>query len=163
MEDQCQYIHNAQECKKKDCSLDNCSKRHPKPCYFWENFGKCKLGTNCAFKHKKHEKKCQYNLKSSQSKMKNKFGFKHEEVNKKKKKEMKVTYRKNVDRDVENKTKQLKLLHEEKDITKREFMDIMNKFSKMIGGMNTLWNDNHEEKRIHKNFSKSSPDLSSKQ
>ena len=52
----CRNKHNEEECKSKVCSSEDCSKRHPKPCFYWVKFGNCKLGVKCAYKHDKNEK-----------------------------------------------------------------------------------------------------------
>ena len=137
LQDECEKIHNAQECKNKVCSSDKCSKRHPKPCSSWEKFGKCRLGENCAYKHEKIEKKCYYWMKFGQCKKKNNCDFKHEEKDRKKNIEMHVSQSK-------KKANNPIQFHQDRDVVLNDFMQMVSemndKFSKILSGTNR----NHE-------------------
>ena len=47
----CRLSHIEEECQKKYCFSESCNMRHSKPCFYWVNFGDCKLE-----KHKESEK-----------------------------------------------------------------------------------------------------------
>ena len=38
-------------CEDESCDIIKCMKRHPKKCRYWANFGRCKFGTFCSYKH----------------------------------------------------------------------------------------------------------------
>ena len=47
----CRYQHNEELCETTQCDVYNCSKRHPKRCRYFEEFGRCKFGDFCSFAH----------------------------------------------------------------------------------------------------------------
>ena len=46
----CQLKHNNELCSNGYCSVKSCDKRHPKNCWWFNQFGRCKF-TFCAYKH----------------------------------------------------------------------------------------------------------------
>ena len=50
----CKNKHVTQVCDDEKCSQTKCHKRHPRMCRFFFNFGTCKLGNLCAYKHDKN-------------------------------------------------------------------------------------------------------------
>ena len=50
----CKNKHVTQVCDDEACSQTKCQKRHPRPCRFFSNYGTCKLGNVCAYKHGKN-------------------------------------------------------------------------------------------------------------
>ena len=70
----CKNKHVTQVCDDEKCSQTKCHKRHPRMCRFFFNFGTCKLGNLCAYKHDKNnefeklEKKMNDVLKRSMEK-----------------------------------------------------------------------------------------------
>ena len=49
----CKKKHVTQVCDDEKCSQTQCEKRHPRLCKFFSNYGTCKLGNDCAYKHGK--------------------------------------------------------------------------------------------------------------
>ena len=56
---QCQMTHFSESCVEKSCTGNNCDKRHPIACYFFERFGRCKFGVFCAYRHDKSKEQIQ--------------------------------------------------------------------------------------------------------
>ena len=52
----CKSKHENNECEKEVCEKWNCDKRHPKDCWWFSRFRRCKF-SNCAYKHGKSETK----------------------------------------------------------------------------------------------------------
>ena len=46
----CRSKHNNQECEKNDCGKWNCDKRHPRDCWWFNKFQRCRF-SNCSYKH----------------------------------------------------------------------------------------------------------------
>ena len=38
---------------QENCFLQDCQKRHPRPCKYFVHFNRCKFGENCKYKHEK--------------------------------------------------------------------------------------------------------------
>ena len=49
----CKLQHVKEVCHLEECSYENCQIRHPKRCFYFNKYGNCKLGSNCAYKHEK--------------------------------------------------------------------------------------------------------------
>ena len=47
----CRHRHIDVVCDKHDCEHETCSNRHPRRCRYFQQFGRCKFGTYCAFLH----------------------------------------------------------------------------------------------------------------
>ena len=47
----CRKRHNNSKCDYKDCDLNTCEKRHPKPCTYFLAYNRCKFGSFCRFNH----------------------------------------------------------------------------------------------------------------
>ena len=47
----CRHRHIDVVCDKHDCEHQTCSNRHPRRCRYFQQFGRCKFGTYCAFLH----------------------------------------------------------------------------------------------------------------
>ena len=47
----CRKRHVDELCKENACVIDLCSKRHPRQCRYYQNFGRCKCGKFCSFSH----------------------------------------------------------------------------------------------------------------
>ena len=47
----CRKNHIYEICLENDCDIQSCSKRHPRPCRFFQLYQRCKFGTYCAFNH----------------------------------------------------------------------------------------------------------------
>ena len=56
---QCQMTHFSESCVEKSCTGNNCDKRHPIACIFFERFGRCKFGVFCAYRHDKSKEQIQ--------------------------------------------------------------------------------------------------------
>ena len=49
---QCRKQHSAETCENFPCTVNSCSKRHPKVCRYFLFTGNCKFNENCSFLHK---------------------------------------------------------------------------------------------------------------
>ena len=49
--EKCRKQHVEELCKNKECEINQCRKRHPRPCRYFSAFQRCKFGEYCAFKH----------------------------------------------------------------------------------------------------------------
>ena len=49
--EKCRKEHVNDVCEKKDCEIHSCSKRHPKLCRYFREYGRCKFGTFCDYLH----------------------------------------------------------------------------------------------------------------
>merc|ERR1712204_63495 len=47
----CSKTHFSDICEIPVCSGYKCDKRHPKDCFFFKNYGRCKFGSYCTYKH----------------------------------------------------------------------------------------------------------------
>ena len=47
----CRYLHVNKICEDRNCDIRTCRKRHPKTCFFYKTYGRCKFGSYCKFKH----------------------------------------------------------------------------------------------------------------
>ena len=47
----CERTHFSEICETPKCSQYNCNKRHPRECFFFRTFGRCKFGTYCSYAH----------------------------------------------------------------------------------------------------------------
>ena len=51
----CSLKHNDTTCDNKTCDVRNCEKRHPKPCWWYTNYRRCKF-LYCAYSHSSEQK-----------------------------------------------------------------------------------------------------------
>ena len=50
--EKCRKTHENEECQNQsDCTIKECTKRHPKVCRTFDRTGKCRLKEDCAYKH----------------------------------------------------------------------------------------------------------------
>ena len=49
--EKCRKQHITEICSKDKCKETSCNLRHPRPCKFYMNFGRCKFGTDCLYLH----------------------------------------------------------------------------------------------------------------
>ena len=54
--DTCRKKHSKDICEVPQCKVINCHKRHPKTCRFYQEYGKCKFGDYCCYKHNENER-----------------------------------------------------------------------------------------------------------
>jgi hypothetical protein len=47
----CKLRHNSQICVDKSCEKYNCEKRHPRECFWYKQYGRCKFSP-CSYSHK---------------------------------------------------------------------------------------------------------------
>jgi len=47
----CEKIHLKDKCENPQCNGYKCDNRHPRECFFFKNFGRCKFGTYCYYTH----------------------------------------------------------------------------------------------------------------
>ena len=47
----CEKTHLIDTCEKPKCFGYKCNKRHPRECFFFRRFGRCKFGTFCSYAH----------------------------------------------------------------------------------------------------------------
>ena len=47
----CKRKHYEELCESKYCKEGNCKKRHPRDCFFYQVYGRCKFGEFCRFRH----------------------------------------------------------------------------------------------------------------
>ena len=52
----CRYKHANDECLEDNCNINICEKRHPKKCFYFKTFRKCKFGDYYRFSHTFHDK-----------------------------------------------------------------------------------------------------------
>ena len=57
--DTCRKRHTKEVCENSNCEVNKCGKRHPKPCRFYLEYGRCKFGEYCYYKHDKSDANCQ--------------------------------------------------------------------------------------------------------
>ena len=50
----CRKMHVSEHCMETKCENENCLKRHPKNCKFYDAYNRCKFGEYCAFAHKEN-------------------------------------------------------------------------------------------------------------
>ena len=53
----CKYTHRNEICQNEACDTFNCEKRHPKKCFWFMKYGRCKFSP-CSFKHSKENNNC---------------------------------------------------------------------------------------------------------
>ena len=130
----CKMNHVTEECKSESCSSENCPKRHPKSCFYWTNFGNCKLGGRCAYKHVK-SKECE-RLEMKMNDLIEKCN-KKDDVIKELLNDVKTMIKKNMEkdeiiRDLVKEVKELKAKSKEEEIetTGNEKIDVFVKYSK---------------------------------
>jgi len=46
----CQFKHNNNNCEKADCNKQSCEERHPKECWWFRQYNRCKF-MYCSYKH----------------------------------------------------------------------------------------------------------------
>ena len=51
----CRKKHTKDICDIPQCEVNICSKRHPRTCRYYEEYGRCKFGDDCSYKHNKSE------------------------------------------------------------------------------------------------------------
>ena len=49
--DKCKNLHIEEKCGDKQCEIMNCDKRHPRPCNFYRDYGRCKYLEYCKYEH----------------------------------------------------------------------------------------------------------------
>ena len=59
----CKYTHKNEICQDEECDTFNCERRHPKTCFWFKKYRRCKLSP-CSYKHSK------VNTKSSEKEIK---------------------------------------------------------------------------------------------
>ena len=47
----CRKLHNKEICRNKTCEIQHCTKRHPRPCKYFQEYKRCKFGEFCSFSH----------------------------------------------------------------------------------------------------------------
>jgi len=52
----CKYTHKNEICQDEACDTLNCEKRHPRKCFWFMKYGRCKFSP-CSFKHSKENNK----------------------------------------------------------------------------------------------------------
>ena len=50
--DNCIKIHLTEKCMKEDCDVRKCSRRHPRPCKYFQEKGFCKFNSSCKYDHR---------------------------------------------------------------------------------------------------------------
>ena len=50
--DHCRYMHVNDICEDEECNAISCRKRHPKLCFYFDTYKRCKFGQFCRFLHK---------------------------------------------------------------------------------------------------------------
>ena len=53
--DKCKYKHVNENCNEKSCEINDCEKRHPMLCRYFKEFGRCKFGSFCYYRHSNYE------------------------------------------------------------------------------------------------------------
>ena len=53
--DTCRKKHTKDICEIPQCEVNKCSKRHPRTCKYYQEYGRCKFGEDCSYKHNKNE------------------------------------------------------------------------------------------------------------
>ena len=51
-QDTCTLQHIKELCDNRECDVTNCSLRHPRRCRFWNEYYRCKFGSDCSYLHK---------------------------------------------------------------------------------------------------------------
>ena len=55
--ERCNRVHIKEICQRgEECADPECCKRHPRRCRYFYNYGKCKLGEKCAYRHDEETK-----------------------------------------------------------------------------------------------------------
>ena len=54
-ESTCHKKHLSETCSNFPCRAQNCKKRHPYLCRYFENFNKCKFGDKCSYLHRENQ------------------------------------------------------------------------------------------------------------
>ena len=49
--EKCRNLHIEEKCCDNQCEIVNCDKRHPKPCNFYRDYGRCKYLQYCKYEH----------------------------------------------------------------------------------------------------------------
>jgi hypothetical protein len=50
----CRKQHAKETCQEMFCENENCLKRHPRNCKFYDKYSRCKFGDYCAFAHREN-------------------------------------------------------------------------------------------------------------
>ena len=53
--DTCRKQHTKDICEIPQCEVTKCFKRHPRTCRFYQEYGRCKFGEDCYYRHNKNE------------------------------------------------------------------------------------------------------------
>ena len=53
----CKNKHVTLVCNDENCNPSKCDKRHPRLCKYVSKYGRCKLGSICAYSHENHHRK----------------------------------------------------------------------------------------------------------
>ena len=52
----CRNIHIDTVCDRNDCDMEKCTSRHPRPCFYFMQYGRCKFFP-CSYSHEMKQKK----------------------------------------------------------------------------------------------------------
>ena len=164
----CKNKHVTQVCDDEKCSQTKCHKRHPRMCRFFFNFGTCKLGNLCAYKHDKNnefeklEKKMNDVLRRSMEKdnlIKDLVEDVKKLIQKNEEKDDKI--QKLVKEVIELKEKAIKSQEEEDDVEKEEttgnedvdaFVKFSKKSVKLLNSMETDLKKSRKVETMKKKF-----------
>ena len=73
--EECENFHPTENCNDDNCSIVNCTKRHPQPCRFFGTQVGCRFGSSCKFDHKR-----QMCLQSELKEMRSKLAIQDEKI-----------------------------------------------------------------------------------
>ena len=99
----CQFKHNNEVCENNNCYVKCCDKRHPKDCWWFRQFKRCKF-TFCAYKHVENDSQTglKTKIEALEAKIKEKDDEMKVQLNKIKEIEMKLLHN-----ELENRVKNL--------------------------------------------------------
>ena len=60
--DHCRRQHISEVCLETSCDIQNCPRRHPKRCKFYDLYNRCKFGDYCAYAHRENYQVQEINL-----------------------------------------------------------------------------------------------------
>ena len=55
---QCKLYHATELCLENNCDIQNCHKRHPRACKFFNSYRRCKFNESCSFSHSVNSLQC---------------------------------------------------------------------------------------------------------
>ena len=130
----CRFKHTNELCVDKKCDVFACERRHPNPCRYYRDFGRCRFTTNCAYYHDNSISENSEKIKDIENKLK--------EIDKKdKKNKPTVTLGENVEKKLEAFEKDFDKKIERLENQIKKFSNIIDEQNSKVSNLEKLLED----------------------